>query len=275
MADSDIQVVEQKLLYGVNIVQDWCIGNDMVVSVEKSKAMLISTRQRRVRNTDKTGLEIKIGDSGVPFVESCKVLGVHIDQYLTWEKHIKQMCLKIVRALYLFSQVKKFLPMDAKKLFYNCYILPYFDYCCLIWGNCNKKLMYELSKLQKRAARLIFDTTVRSRTKPMFVELKWLPVDLRIEYVTAVEMYKCINGMCPSTIQDMFEFKKNRYQHVTRSAAQNDVYIPKCYMKSFSYRGASIWNSVPLNIRSAPELAYFKYQCLKHYHARYIAKRSM
>ena len=85
-----------------------------------------------------------------PWVSTTKILGAHFDNALSWNVHIKHVYNKIVKNLYLFQQIKSFFPIDSRKLFYNSYILPHLDYCCIIWGKCSHTLLYNLEKLQKR-----------------------------------------------------------------------------------------------------------------------------
>ena len=40
-------------------------------------------------------------------------------------------------------------------LFYNAYIRPYFEYCCVIWGISFNFNTYKIEKLQRRACKLI------------------------------------------------------------------------------------------------------------------------
>ena len=62
--------------------------------------------------------------------------------------------------LSLLSRIKVFLSFQNRKRFYNAYILPHFDCCCIIWGNCTSVMDDKLVKLQKRAAIAILDVDV-------------------------------------------------------------------------------------------------------------------
>ena len=43
-------------------------------------------------------------------------------------------------------------------LFYNAYIKPHFEYCCVIWGNSFNSNLHKIEKLQRRACKLILGT---------------------------------------------------------------------------------------------------------------------
>ena len=66
---------------------------------------------------------------------------------MSWDEHIKAIRNKITKNLYLLQQIKSFLPVNARKLFVNSYILPHIVYCCVVWGNCSITLVTSLEIL--------------------------------------------------------------------------------------------------------------------------------
>ena len=65
----------------------------------------------------------------------------------------------------------------------NAYILPHFDFCCVIWGNCTHYLEEKLVRLQKRAARVILDCDFYTTSSTMFSDLKWVLFSERVIYI--------------------------------------------------------------------------------------------
>ena len=49
-----------------------------------------------------------------------------------------------------------FLNLDTRILFYNAYLLPLFDYCSVVWGNCQEGEQSKRLKLQKIACTNIY-----------------------------------------------------------------------------------------------------------------------
>ena len=62
------------------------------------------------------------------------------------------------------SRLKVYLPSNYLKLYYNSYIVSVMDYCCTVWGNVSCTHIDKLYKLQKRAARIILNTTPLKHT---------------------------------------------------------------------------------------------------------------
>ncbi len=139
--------IETQLNADLLTVNNWCSKNNMIINPKKTTSMLIGTAKRK--HSINTNLCIHLGDHIISQVDQQKLLGVNIDQYLDWKLQIDQICKNISSRLFLFSKVKKYLDKRCRILFFNAYILPIFDYCCTIWGNCNDEGIQRITKLQK------------------------------------------------------------------------------------------------------------------------------
>ena len=62
----------------------WCQNNNLSLNVTKTKEMIMDYRKRRTKHTP-----ILIDGAVVEQVESFEILGVHINNKLTWSKHTK------------------------------------------------------------------------------------------------------------------------------------------------------------------------------------------
>ena len=131
----------------------WCLENGMIINIDKTKLMLISSRQKRKCMKDNK-LAIEYDNFDLQLTSCEKVLGVHIDDNLTWTNHFQHVSKKILSYLWLLFQIKSYLSLQHRVLFYNAYIKPHFEYCCVI---CNSNL-HKIEKLQRRACKLILGT---------------------------------------------------------------------------------------------------------------------
>jgi hypothetical protein len=56
---------------------------------------------------------------------------------------------------------------------YHSLVLPYFDYCSLVWNNCSQTLKDKVQRLQNRAARVITGDNYDIRSSDIFNKLGW------------------------------------------------------------------------------------------------------
>ena len=77
--------------------------------------------------------------------------------------------IRVIRRAKKYVQIKQ----DALKVMYNSLVLPYFDYCSLVWNNCSQTLKTKVQRLQNRAARVITGDTYDIRSKDVLCKLGW------------------------------------------------------------------------------------------------------
>ena len=154
----------------------------------------------------------------------------------------------------LLGRIKTFLNLSTRKLCFNAYTLPHLDYCCTIWGNCNNYLLDKLIKFQNRAARLILDKEIDTRSAELIQLLGCMKFDERVTYRKAVLMYKSLHNLAPTNLSNKFTYTSSIHQVSLRSLTDSTLYVPKpnleIYRKTLAYSGPKIWNTLPESVRS-------------------------
>ena len=128
---------------------------------------------------------LEVAEEQLHVSESEKLLGIHLDNTMSWASHVEAI-IKKCNSLLLLNRIKQYLSLPIRKLFYNAYILPHLDYCCTIWGNTNNELLNAVIKFQKCAARSILDKPIDTPSSEMFAELTWMTFPERVNYQKAV-----------------------------------------------------------------------------------------
>ena len=262
---NNVKTVESNLRIDTGKSFDWWKQGDMVFSLTKCCSMLVASRQKLLKINSE--IDIDIDDTVVPSVSTTKMLRVHFDDALSWDVHIQNVHNKINKN-HLLQQIKHFLPIDSRKLFFNIYILPHFDYCSIIWGNCSQTQMSRLEKLQKKAARIILDKNYHDyciRSADLFGELKLMPLKERVNYNIVIQVYKCINGLSSQGLNNIFPHCTEIHSHSTKSADNFQLYCRPTHHKSFSSRGVNVWNNIPADFRLAKSLSKFKENYISYY----------
>ena len=79
---------------GVGSVYTWCLENGMLINIEKTKLMLIASRQKRNSLID-SDLKITFNDIDLKISSNEKILGVHVDQNFVWNNHFRHISKKL------------------------------------------------------------------------------------------------------------------------------------------------------------------------------------
>ena len=77
----------------LNLVHIWCLQNCMVLDMDKTKVMLITSRQKRL-SLQYAGLSLRYSDIDIKMTPSEKILGVHVDDNLMWNDHFQHVSKK-------------------------------------------------------------------------------------------------------------------------------------------------------------------------------------
>ena len=251
--------IQTRLQKNLDEIDKWCTLNNMALHPKKTKCMVIGSRYMLQHSNQ---LSLKIGDTVLENVTEQKILGVYIDNMLNWHVQIDYVCKKINSKISLLKRILYLLSDDMKMLFYNSYILPVFDYCCIIWGKDNKSYINKVHKLQKRIAKIILNKPLRSPTIGLYRELNWLSFSDRCKYNIAVLVYKTINNLAPSYLLELLSFSQND-KYCLRSSNHHDLVLMKrprtnLFKDSFNYYSAKIWNTIPVSIRNSSSISMFK-----------------
>ena len=108
----------------------------------------------------------KIGPYNIESSEQQKLLGVLIDNKLTFDKHINNLCAKASQKLNMLCRVSSFMSTNKKRLVMKVFISSQFSYCPLIWMNHSRTLNSKINRIHERLLRVVY-----SDKKATFKEL--------------------------------------------------------------------------------------------------------
>ena len=92
--------------------------------------------------------------------ENCvKLLGIEIDNTLSFNKHISTLCEKASNQLNAIRRNQKYMSFKEKEVFLDSFVLSNFNYCPLLWHFCSWK---SLKKIQERVLRILHDDSTSS-----------------------------------------------------------------------------------------------------------------
>ena len=149
---SNSHFIEQNLQATLEMLSLWCKHNGMLLNTDKTKVMLITTSQKRLRLHDHV-LNLTYNSDSLKNVNNDKVLGFLIDNNLTRSIHMQSIAKKISSNLWLLSKLKEFFSLQ----FYKTYIQPHIDNCSTVLGGTSHSNLYRIDILQKRTIKIILD----------------------------------------------------------------------------------------------------------------------
>ena len=249
---SDLKQVANSLQDNANQLVKWTELNHMSINEQKTKCMIITSRQKR-QNMTFVIPPIYVSNTIINEVDTHKVLGVTVDNNLSWSPHIDSLYKRVSQKLFQLSKIKHYLDFNARKHFYHAYIQSVIDYASTLYDMSSANSLKPLSRIHKRTLKVLL---LKSSTLSFhdYSKLDILPLSYHLKYNKAVMMFRIMNGFAPSTLTARFPLNKSRYT--------DNIIIPRprldLYKSSLTYSGGTLWNSLPKSIKNKSIIGSFK-----------------
>ena len=168
-----------------------------------------------------------------------------IDENLNRNNQIENISKKASKLIGFLRRAKKYISQQSLLTMYQSLVQPYFDYCSLVWGNCNQTCKDKVQKLHNRAARVITGNTYDVRSSEILLKLRCETLDKRREKQMIDIVNKALNHMCPPAITLMFHIANNENYDLRSNNKTLMLSKPKtnAMKRSFSYLAAKVWNN--------------------------------
>ena len=236
--------------------------------MQKTKALLVTGKLLRKRMVQDTGkLEVKTDNAEIEQVANHTLLGMIIDEHLTYEVHVDKLCIKLSKRLGLLRHISPYLKKNQRIIYFNAVIKPLMMYASTVWTSCNKEVLERVLRMQKRAARIILEAQRTSRTVTLVYNLSWIPF-YNEAYIKRCELaFKRING---SQLPDYLSvpLRKNSDVH-SRNTRNCDVNLCPLHRniseggRTFAVRTVKDWNNLPRSLKTRKSMKSFKAELWK------------
>ena len=194
----------------------------------------------------------------LPSSNTMKVLGIDIDDRLTFDGHISNMCIKAGRQLNVLQRLRGSLDQDSRMAIFKSFIMSNFNYCPLIWMFTSKTSLSKLENIQKRALRFVLDD-YQSDYNDLLQNANVPGIKIMLLRYLAIEVFKCINEINPAYLNEMFIRKECPYALRDSSILMRpNVNLTQYGLKSFRSYGAKIWSHLPVSYKARISLSEFK-----------------
>lgn len=250
LADRNLSTVITMINKELKLITEWFRVNKLSINVNKTNFILF-TSPRKNYSSHTVVDKILINDIPIKQVHSVKFLGVYLDEHLQWSDHVDAVIGKISKTCGILNKLKNRLPRHVLAIIYQSLILPYLQYCAIVWANCSSYMLDSVYIVQKRAIRIICDLPRRAHTAPYFKKLKLFSIFDIYTVQVCQFMFKFMSNALPTNFSDYFEFNFNIHLYNTRQCSDLHINTVKTVKRSKSLRhnGPRIWNCLSHEIK--------------------------
>ena len=176
----------------------------MVANPGKSQIIFL------VSNIDNSKITFMIENKRVKSRSEVKLLGITIDDKLSFTTHIENLCSTSSNRLQALAGIRKILSFDQARRLSETYIISTFTYCPLIWMFCSKTANNLADKIYKRSLRAIYEMEDANFENLLIKDSTWTIHESNI-HTLLIEISRSLNHIRPLIMQKFFDLKVTPY----------------------------------------------------------------
>lgn len=233
----------------------WLRANILSLNLEKTKMMVFTNKRENFVP------DVRINNTVISVVDRIDLLGVIIDNKLSFVEHCTHILKKISRTIGVMRRVSYFVPVRILRQIYFSLLYPYLTYCIELWGKSSKVMNGKLERVQVRCVgAMVSDSSVDGNT---FRKLNLFTLSQIYHFCILCRFYRYYRLKTCNYFYVCFTNLLSRHDFNTRFSLVQNFNTPQIilskYFSSFKYNALKLWNILPDPLRSSTSLLHFKH----------------
>ena len=211
-------------------------------------------------------MKVTVADTRIELSEHIKSLGVTLDQHLTFDSYVGNVCKAAYFHIRGLRHIRSVMSRETANTVACAIVGSRLDYCNSLLAGISSKNLDRLQRVQNTLARLVTGTQRRERITLVLAELHWLPVRARITFKISTIVFKLQQNRHPSYLAELIQEHDStrRLRSATQSLLIESDYRLKIGQRSFRCVATNTWNNLPDSLKLVNTLETFRKQ-LKSY----------
>jgi hypothetical protein len=260
-------------------IAKWFRANKMAVNVGKTKYIVFKNKGTKISDEINNRIVFDDNDDDFPHDpakitplvrvygtspdvsnRTYKLLGLYLDEHLTFDSHCDTLCAKLAKSNYILNRVKNFMPKESLRTIYFSMIHSHLNYCMPIYGCTSNKNLSKIEKAQKKALRIINKANYRAHTKELFETSRIMPFRKLLQYQQGLLVHSIYHKYCPPALHNTWPTVGERNNAYALRNADN-YFIPQAIneqLKKLPYFALpKLWNEIT-DMKFTPNPTTFK-----------------
>lgn len=210
-----ITVIITHLQNDLENINEWMNTNQLKLNIDKTKYIVICKPNQ---SNCLAALNVTVNSTNIERVKTMKILGVTIDERMSWTNHTRKVVSKCSHVLSMLFPLRDLLSVQMKKVLVNAYLMSILNYCSIVWMVPSPQNYKRLDKIVKKSARFIFRKRyICNVDEDINCKLQWLLPKYRYQFEMLKFAFKIVNNQAPQyfydyVLTDLFSQRHTRQQ---------------------------------------------------------------
>ena len=170
---------------------DWFKITEMIVNPDKFQAIVLKKNCRM-----KDSYALNINNQTINSENCIKLLGIEINNTLSFNKLISTLCKKASNQLNAIGRIQKYMSFKEKEVLLNSFVQSNFNYCLLVRHFSSSKSLKKIEKMQERALRILYNDSTSDYNQLLNKSSK-ASMEVKCVRNLALEIFKTSNHLNP------------------------------------------------------------------------------
>ena len=222
-------------------LNSWFSVNKMTLNAEKSTFTIFKSCRKVIDLPD----SIEFLDHEIKRTSHIKFLGLTLDENLSWNQHIDELCNKLKGLFHIFYNIKEYVSKKEIQAIYYTLIYSRIKYGINIYGQAGSTKMLKIQTLQNQLLKVLSEKKYRYPTEKLHKEFNLLLV----KDIANQELLTFVHNYYSNSLPPVFEnyFKPFDHHYNTRNGHQTiriEDHDTEIAAASVKVTGAKLWNDL-------------------------------
>ena len=228
-----VETIKDELSNVYASTKAFCNSKQLDINLAKTQFIMFKSPSKKLAE----GLELVLDSQTFPVLQQVKLLGVTLDRHLTYKEHVASTVNTCNGYLGVLRRIACSLPRELCTLFYSSIIRSHLEFAGGLLVPVAKTHLEKLDIIQRKAARIICQTSSDSHAEPLLASLGLQSLHERRSKHMVKLVSDVLSNNCHPGLENMFNWE---------DADGADLQLPVSNTlmgkKRFGYVGAEVFN---------------------------------
>ena len=237
-SDTLIELTKNVLKY----ITNWFYDNKLTLNTSKTSFVIFRSPRCRIGNLPDS---VTYNNITIAREKQVAYLGLILDEYLNWNTHIDDLCIKLKRLFPIFYNIRKYLNKDQILTIYFTMIYSRIKYGCTTYGLCTGKNLNRLQIIQNKLLKVLLKKSFRYSTNLLHKDLSLLQVgDIIVQEILAF-VFNYFKGNLPIVFNNFFQHRFT-IEDILSGVSRLRITVPKVHTEfgknTIKFIGSTLFN---------------------------------
>ena len=251
----DLPSLETALNEDLEKLISWSSSTNLALNPKKTKVMVMSTNQLSKKHSLQSYSPVlKIGAKHLEREHCSKLLGVTLNEHLSWDDHIAKVTSSCFSTMSILRKFRNLMPFKLKRQVAELLVLSKMDYADAIFRPLPLRLLKRLQKVQNAAASFVLGRYAKEKD---VITLGWLPMKERRDWHLMKLSFKYLSDRHKP---EYIDISLKEHTRNLRSNSAPLIATSTSTSNIFRNDAAELFNKLPAEIRNTKSSAQFSSQ---------------